>query len=296
MSKEKLEKYKIALEIAGLLLGFGAAFGGFLIFLYCIGEGISPRNLSVSDTVVLLQVLFSFVAVFVIGILYGTFSMIWFVRALQLIGKFFKKETRQFVHPELSRWMLSLASLLMFALFGGITLLQLGRARTEPVYPIMAYFCANGLFVLVVLLSKSTKDDVSIKRKSLFLGFIMISTLMAFKPALMSFALTSMGVRSNPSDVVILDQKTKEELDGFFADIKRPWNVCSMNSGRHWMTKDIRLTWHGIGDISYVRLLEPANTQKTHPSEPQIPLAANGIRLMRDFPVTDLCTSGTQPK
>jgi hypothetical protein len=294
MTKENLEKCKLALEIAGLLLGFGAAFGGLLIFLYCVSEGISLRNLTVSDTLVLLHVLFSFVVIFVIGIVYGTFAMVWFMRCLQLVGKLLGKDAKPFAHSDMNKWMLCLMSALMFFLFAGITLTG-NSTRAEPFYPILGYFSMNGLFVLIILFCRDKDETLTYKKKTGYLALIMVATLMAFKPALMNFAFINMGVRSSPSDVLILNQKAKEEIEAYFKDINRQWTVCSPNNGKHWITQDVRTIWNGIGDVSYVRLLDPSHAHKKS-YEPLVPVSSADIKLMRDVPTQNLCANGAEKK
>jgi hypothetical protein len=153
----------------------------------------------------------------------------------------------------------------------------------------------NGLFVLIILFCKDKDEALTYKKKAGYLAFIMVTTLMAFKPALMNFAFINMGVRSSPSDVLILSQNAKEEIEAYFKDIKRPWTVCSPNNGKHWITRDVRTIWNGIGDVSYVRLLDPGSSQKKS-YEPLVPISSSDIKLMRDVPLQDLCANDAEQK
>jgi hypothetical protein len=101
MTKENLERVKLVLKILVLISGFGAAIGGVLVFLYCFAEGIVPKNLTLSDSFILLYALFSFFAIYAIGLLYGTFSVLWLVRLIQLLAKAFGQTPNASLYPEM---------------------------------------------------------------------------------------------------------------------------------------------------------------------------------------------------
>ncbi|MCO4855948.1 hypothetical protein MKD49_05555 [Herbaspirillum sp. WGmk3] len=289
MNNEKLEKIKKILDIVVLISGFGAAFGGILVFLYCFTEGFVLRNLSLSDTFILFYALFVFTTIFIIGFFYGTFCIVWFARGMQLLARKFGKTPQTFVSPELGSWGLAITSLFGFTLF--VILPILGEPlKMEEYLHIVAFFCINGLFFTVLFLSTHSTNQMERSKRIIVQSTILVSTIFIFKPALLSMSFTAVGLRSNAGDVLIMDEATQKELAGYFNDLGRRWKACPEITGRHWITKDVRAVWHGIGDVSYVRLYGAPENGTTRRSEPLVSIGSSGIKLMRETKDPSICS------
>lgn len=278
MKNEDLENFKRYLELSAMLVGWLIFAGGVVVCTYCLAEGIQPRNLSVSDTLILLYALFSFLVICGVSAAMGTASSIWVLRMIQLFAK--KRgapNVVQFIWPQLAGWTAGVTSFVLSLMFA---LSSLSTKSSIEYRNLLWFFFINGFYLAIFYLNAGPKLPPTRIKIRISIG-LFLATLLLLSPKLLDLTFSAISIRSAESDVIQLDEKSQKELGSQFKNIHRAWIACPSADGVHWITTDIQVIWTGIGDTTFVRLVGRGDSNIRHTVNPLMSIETSSIKVIR---------------
>jgi hypothetical protein len=254
-SKDQLERVKLLLSIvwSGILV-----VGGLVIVCYCWTEGFLPDGMSFGDAFTLGYASFSFIAFIAIGLFFGAASALWVVRLMLLVGNVFlrrKGKPASELNGGLKGGFNIIVSVLVTALMIFVAVAYPGPVDLQ-IRNILTFFSLLGFVGLCFFGAKvPARPPASVKTGVLVLVGLAICAAAGTRPELLNFSLSILGVRSFPSDIVVVDSSAHDKLIEM-ADVNGLKVQFCQTGPDQWGTFDARTVWNGIGKTSYVRLLD----------------------------------------
>ncbi len=257
--KDELESVKL---IASLAQAAVIVAGVLLVFLYCAAERITPAGLSLGDVFFIVMIAIGFGVVMTVGALYGMLAallplkcMIWLAErrdrqpnhGVQLVPGLQGKGTSM-----LSAFFLVVFLLLIFATLERGTS-NSSAARTFAFFPIL------GFFLLFMFGTRWPTGQVLAPLSRALLAIALTTAVVgAVHPALLDFTMTIVGIRSEPSAVIVVNKTEHVRLEELARQNGMDVHFCALPNSDLLATRDARAIWHNIGERSYIRLLDRA--------------------------------------
>ena len=287
--KERTEYLKLCLAILLDLAKVMFAAGATIIFTYCFSESISPSGVKLTDAFPFFYVAFSFSIILIVGVIFGTYSVISILRSLIWIAQRFKSKVTITHHPIVDGKLPIAYSLILLTIFT-ILPLQLKMPPEINYWGTLLFFFIVGFFVLILFLSKSGLEQPITRAVKLGVLFVVtIFGLIVYHPTLMNITMGNIGMRSQPSDYILLDEKNYEFSAALANSLDLPFKACKIGETGKWVTHDLQIIWHGIGDKTFVRFAPHGDTKKLPGINSLYPLNRVGLDILRTTGNNSLC-------
>lgn len=280
MEKEILEKANSILNILLGLAKVAVGFGFVLVSLYCFSEQIFLTGMTLSDAFSFLYSAFTFATIFVVGIIYGTYSVIWFYRIFVwfLDSTAFRNANAEIkFHYIITGWIPITISFVCFVPF--IALPFFSSTTSNSYWGFLFFFLAVGFCNLFVFFTTTrTSEAMPPKAKTAIIFALLMLSLIGYKPALLNYSFANIGIRSQPSDLILLSDKNYKYIKSIAATLGADFSACPIEGTETWITQKVNVVWHGFGEHTYIRL----NIDKVN--GPLFPIEKSGVNFLRDKP------------
>ncbi len=287
--KERLELLKLRASALFDLAKVMFSVGVTIIFIYCFSESVSPSGAKLTDAFPFFYIAFSFSVILTLGALFGTCSVIGVYRTLIWIARRLKPKLNVIYHPTIDGKFMLAVSWFLLAIF---TLLPLQEKISPEInyWGTLLFFLLVGFFVILLFLAKSNLEKPT--TKAVKLGVLFMVTLLAliiYRPTLMNLTMGNAGMRSLPSDYVIIDTKNYDFAFALSQSLNLPFKACKIGATGKWVTRDMQVIWHGIGEKTFVRFVGTSEKKRQPGGNSLYPLSRDGVDLLRSAGDSLLC-------
>ncbi|KWO52351.1 hypothetical protein [Burkholderia ubonensis] len=286
-SKEYLESVKL---IAGLIQAAVIVIGILVSFLYCAAETITPSGLSLGDVFSIVIITLGFGIVVMLGSAYGMFAAVFPLQCLLWLAEHRNRQPIQRIEiiPSLQgKWtafmsasLLAIFLLLIYAVHGK-NLPDFSAARTFGFFPIL------GFFLLFILCTSWPSGRTPAPLHRAFLATVItVAVTIVVRPALLDFTMTVIGIRSAPSELIVVNKAEHARLEELAKQNSLDIRFCALPGSDSWATRDARAIWHNIGSKSYIRLLDRATNGQRNL---RVPIAQDHLDVIGTESKASIC-------
>jgi hypothetical protein len=263
----------IASALIPMFYRLSFAAGVLIVVLYCLAQGILPRQFSFGDAAVFVFVLIALAIIWGVGLLYGTFATVWAAAATCAVVRIWKRwrkrhdlEHDRIDRPKLRGPFASLAlyaaSLCVFLIFLWLCVL-LWDTKNETKFGIVgliAIFAAAGWWLLAAfVVERESGTTVGPVSRIFVFTLVVLATpfLMAGTP-LLNLTMASIGLRWEAAHnrVIIVSGANFLRLQEAAASTGVALKECPPTANGDRLVMNVEIAWHGVGTIAYVRLLD----------------------------------------
>jgi hypothetical protein len=268
--------------------------GGLVLVTYCYFENILPDGLTTGDAFFLASAAMSIAAIAIVGLGYGAFATVWLVKLIVTIQTRWRARkglsANSTLHSAISNTSLSVMSFLVAVPFVGM--LVYGRAAPDMNFRgTLSFFIAAGM--LITTMFGVLPLTVEPRARRFTAGFCVVSIfalLVPTHPGLLNLAMVNLGVRSVPGEMILFSDSAHTQLTAAARISGLQVSFCSVPETSQWGTQDVRAVWHGIGNSSYLRLLdEPSDGRRNVlirlDRDTISPLRGQGVKFQCKSPV-----------
>ncbi|MDC6180467.1 hypothetical protein C2I33_20730 [Ralstonia solanacearum] len=214
------------------------------------------------DVFFIVMITIGFGVVMAVGTLYGMLAALLPLKAMLCLAEHRDRQPGHRVQlipglqgkgtNMLSAFLLAVFLLLIFAMLEKGTS-NSSAARTFAFFPIL------GFFLLFMFGTRWPTGQVLAPLSRALLAVVLtVAVVGAVHPALLDFTMTIVGIRSEPSAVIVVNKAEHVRLEELAHQNGMDVHFCALPNADSWATRDARAIWHNIGERSYIRLLDRA--------------------------------------
>lgn len=274
---------KLAIDSAKVFL----AAGVIIVFFYCFAEGFSITGLSISDVFLFTFVAFSFGAIYGIGVLFGTVAAIWFVNLLAWLQNTRKNRKHEVIlRPAIKGLFMSGFSFAFFLLMvaaGFFLKFDPAVKYYSDYWSAIAYFVAVGIVTCLMFgITFTVADKGPTRRQAVYaVALVALCYLSILHPKLLNLTLGQMGIRSKPSDVVLLDNENYQKTISIAKLHNIPMKSCQVPGQSIWVIENLNVVWNAFGDKSYIEIYQVDLNTEAFRNFKQFFVSKTGIEMIR---------------
>lgn len=244
------EWQKRALQVLALASALGALPGGAMLIAYSIWNDFFPTLIETVSVpqLVFISVVVAFIVFAGLGLGMGlTYWLVWLATRALPKGR----RRHIFLPPERSiRLGGVILSFGMFVLILGTCLVAGGAGHDDPLY-LLAYFCLSSLFIAWIVNPADGRAESSLRLLPIAatIPFALLLALHQSVVPLLDICMTTMGFRSAPTDLVLVDEDAFQRVQAMVGPVTGDPEPCAVAIGSRtfWHLKQATIVWTGVG-------------------------------------------------
>ena len=245
-----------ALQYLALASASAALPGGMVVIAYSIHNNFFPYFV---DTVSVAKLGFVSVVVafiFLVGLAYGTALSLWLV--VLLVDMRPNRRGQHILLPAsaFERRLYGVVSFIVFAFIALLAWAAMHRSGDPAPLYLLCYFVLTGFIMSAVIdpVDGSRRTFRRLLPLAALLPFAMLLVVHSAIIPLLNLCMSTMNFRSEPSDLVLVDDAAYRQFEDTTAPIDLDQGVCPMQVGQRtmWYLRGSVVVWTGFGDYTLI--------------------------------------------